>query len=99
MEQNESNRFGASKNPRILSGLILVASGILLLAYKMGAPIPHWLFTWPVLLIIIGFLVGIKSQFHNPGAFIMMIVGGVFLVDKTNPGLNFHNYILPAILI
>lgn len=99
MEQNESNRFGSSKNPRVWSGLILVASGVLLLAYKMGAPLPNWLFTWPVLLIMIGFLVGIKSQFHNPGAFIMLIVGGIFLVDKTNPGLNFHNYILPAILI
>jgi fatty acid desaturase len=77
MEQNEINRFGSSKDPRIWSGFILVASGVLLLAYKMGAPIPHWLFTWPVLLIIIGFLGGLKSRFHNPGAFIMMIVGGV----------------------
>lgn len=84
---------------RIWTGVGLLCAGILLWSYKMGAPIPHWVFTWPVLLITIGFLIGIKSRFHNPGAFIMMLVGGIFLIDQTMPGLNFHNYILPAVLI
>ena len=69
MEQNENDihRYGGKRSSRIWSGLILVAAGVLLLAYKMGAPIPHWVFTWPVLLIAIGLLIGIKSRFHNPG--------------------------------
>ena len=46
---NDTNRFGAHRAPRIWSGIILVAVGVLLLAYKMGAPIPGWFFTWPVL--------------------------------------------------
>ncbi len=96
---DDLNRFGGHGRPRIWSGLILIVAGIVLLAYKMGAPIPHWVFTWPVLLIAIGLLAGIKSRFHNPGAFIMMAVGGIFLLDQMNPALNFHNYILPAILI
>ncbi len=99
MEQNDISDFRASKNPRKWTGLILIVAGILLLANKMGAPLPHWLFTWPVLLILVGILVGIKSRFHNPGPFIMMVVGGVFLVDNTIPELNFKTYILPAILI
>ena len=101
MEQNENDihRYGGMRSSRIWSGLILVAAGVLLLAYKMGAPIPSWVFTWPVLLIAIGLLTGIKSRFHNPGAFIMIIVGGIFLIDQTSPELNFHNYIVPAILI
>jgi len=92
-------RYQRKRDSPKLFGLGLLAAGILLLGYKMGAPIPHWVFTWPVLLITIGFLIGIKSRFHNPGAFIMMLVGGVFLVDQNVPGLNFHNYIVPAILI
>ena len=101
MEQYERDiqRQGGMRSSRIWSGLILVGAGILLLAYKMGAPIPHWVFTWPVLLISFGLLTGIKSRFHNPGALIMIVVGGVFLIDQTQPDLNFHNYIVPVILI
>ncbi len=101
MEQkdNDINRFGRRNEPRIWSGVILLVAGSLLLAYKMGAPIPSWVFTWPVLLIAIGFLTGVKSRFHNAGAFIMIIVGGIFLIDQTQPQFNFHNYIVPAILI
>ena len=101
MEQtrNGIERFGGSRHPRMWSGIILLIAGILLLAYKMGAPIPGWILTWPVLLIVIGLIVGIKSRFHNPGAFIMIIIGGIFLIDQTQPQLDFHNYIIPAILI
>lgn len=101
MEQKENDlqRYGGMRSSRIWSGLLLVAAGSLWLANKMGAPIPHWIFSWPVWVIAFGFLTGIKSRFHNPGAFIMIIVGGIFLIDQTSPELNFHNYIAPAILI
>jgi predicted membrane protein len=101
MEKDEKDlqQPGVTKNSRMWSGLILVIAGVLLLAYKMGAGIPGWIFTWPVLLIVIGVLIGIKSRFHNPGAFILIIIGGVNLIDRANPELNFHNYIIPAILI
>jgi len=100
MEQNENDpaRY-REMSSRIWSGVILVAAGGLLLGYKMGFPIPGWIFTWPVLLISLGLIAGIKSRFHNPGAMIMIVVGSVFLIDKTRPELNFHNYIIPAILI
>lgn len=97
-EENIERNFG-NKNSRIISGLFLVAIGILLLAYKMGAPIPAWIFTWPVLLIVIGFFIGIKSRFHNPGAFILLLIGIIFFIDQQIPGIEFHNYILPLILI
>ncbi|HEY5368666.1 MAG TPA: LiaF domain-containing protein [Hanamia sp.] len=99
MEQNETERFGGSKTPRIWSGLFLVIIGVLLLGYKMGAPIPGWIFTWPVLLIAIGFFVLLKSRFYNPGGFIMMLIGSIFLIDQQIPGIEFHNYIAPIILI
>ncbi|HEV2833556.1 MAG TPA: DUF5668 domain-containing protein [Hanamia sp.] len=99
MEQNDVNEYRKIGSSRIWSGLILLAAGLLLLAYKMGAPIPGWLFTWPVLLILIGFISGFKSKFHNPGAFIMILIGGIFLIDQSMPGIDFHNYIIPIILI
>ena len=99
MEQNDLQNYRGVRSSRIWSGLILVTAGLVLLAYKMGAPIPSWVFTWPVLIIAIGFLTGVKSKFHNPGAFIMILVGVVFLIDQSVPGIDFHNYIVPIILI
>lgn len=99
MEQNDMERIRGSKDSRIWSGFFLVIIGLLLLGNKMGAPIPGWIFTWPVLLIAIGFFVGIKSRFHNPGSFIMILIGSIFLIDQQIPGIQFHNYIVPIILI
>ncbi len=99
MEQNEIERQKFNRAPRIWTGLFLLAAGCLLLAYKMGAPIPSWIFTWPVLLIVIGLFTGVKSRFHNPGSFIMILIGAIFLADQSIPGIDFHNYIVPAILI
>jgi predicted membrane protein len=99
MEQEDIERNFGNRKPRIFSGLLLVAIGILLLAYKMGAPIPDWIFTWPVLLIVIGFFIGVKSRFRNPGAFILLLIGTIFFIDQQVPMIQFHNYILPLILI
>jgi predicted membrane protein len=97
--ENEIKRYGGGRTPRIWSGLILLTAGILLLAYKMGAPVPYWLFTWPMILIAVGILSGAKNGFRNPGSYILITIGLIFLIDQTNPGLNFHNYLLPLILI
>ena len=99
MEQNERDMETRINGSRVGGGLFLLLAGFLLLAYKMGAPIPGWVFTWPVLLIAIGLLTGIKSRFHNPGSFILMLIGSVFLVDQSVPGIDLHNYIAPIILI
>ncbi len=98
-QENDLDRYGGKGIPRLWGGLLLICAGVLLLAHKMGAPIPGWVFTWPVLLIGIGLLTGLKSNFHNPGSLIMIVIGGVFLLDQANPEFNFHNYIVPAILI
>ncbi len=99
MEQNERDMETRINGSRVGGGLFLLLAGFLLLAYKMGAPIPGWVFTWPVLLIAIGLLTGIKSRFHNPGSYILILIGSVFLVDQSIPGIDLHNYIAPIILI
>lgn len=87
------------KSSRIPTGLLLLVIGFLLLAYKMGAPIPYWIFSWPMILIVIGLFIGVKSKFENPGAFIMILIGIVFLAERSILGLEFRNYIVPVILI
>ena len=99
MEQNDRDMETRINGSRIGSGVFLLLAGLLLLAYKMGAPIPGWVFTWPVLLIAIGLFTGIKSRFHNPGSFILILIGCVFLADQSIPGIDLHRYITPIILI
>lgn len=93
----EQNRF--QKRNREWTGVFLVIVGGLLLADKMDVGMPHWIFTWPMLLIGIGLLNGFQHNFRNNAWIIMVIIGGAFLVDREVKGLNLHDLIWPGILI
>lgn len=84
---------------RIWLGLFILVIGIALLGQKLGLPLPEWLFTWPALLIVIGVGIGIKDRFQNPGSWIMVLIGSVFLADRNVNGMDFHRFLWPAILI
>ena len=99
MDKDSKLQNKGMANSRVGTGLLLLLAGGLLLAYKMGAPIPGWLFSWPVILIAVGLLVGLKSKFQNPGAFIMILIGAIFLADRSIPGVDFHNYLIPVLLM
>ncbi|MFL9484635.1 LiaF transmembrane domain-containing protein [Chitinophagaceae bacterium LWZ2-11] len=84
---------------RIWAGLLLIIGGLLLFAYKMGAPLPDWLFSWPMILIGIGLVVGFKHKFRNAGWLIMIGIGSIFLLDEQIPDFNIRNYMAPIIII
>ncbi len=85
---------------RALIGLFLVAGGILLLVNKMGIMfLPTWFFTWPVLIIGIGFLIGLQHNFRSFAWVIMVAWGTYTLLDQQVPSLNLKNYTAPAALI
>lgn len=95
------DNFEEKSEPRhnILAGLFLVVAGSLFLASKMGAPMPYWLFTWPVLLIVIGVFVGIKKRFRDFSWLILIIIGGLFLAERLNLAFHVREYILPIVII
>ncbi|MFY7652658.1 MAG: LiaF transmembrane domain-containing protein, partial [Chitinophagaceae bacterium] len=84
---------------RFLSGVLLLAAGLFVLLYKLGAPIPGWLVSWPMILIVVGIFNAVQHRFENPTWLILIFVGLVFLSEKAIPGLRLRNYILPIILI
>ena len=98
MEQDEI-KYKRSNN-RMWIGLFLIAGGILLTAQKMGILFfPSWIFTWPVALIGIGFLIGIQHAFRSFW-WLIMVFGGVFwLVEQQMPQLHLYNFSTPAWLI
>lgn len=102
---DEINELKPHRRPRrrsdknIPGGLLLLLIGVFLLARQMGAPIPEWLFSWPMILIFVGLFVGFKQGFRNPGALILFFMGGLFLVDQMLPQVNLKPFIFPIILI
>lgn len=84
---------------RVLAGTLVVVAGAVLLAKQLGVEMPEWLFTWPMLLILIGLYSGARHLFCNPSWVILVGIGGVFLYDQCNPDINLATLIWPSIII
>jgi predicted membrane protein len=67
---------------RMFFGLIVVIIGILLLLRAMHLLFFSLAFSWPVLLIVIGILIGIKSVFRNPASWILILIGAANLTPQ-----------------
>lgn len=84
----------------LVFALSVIAAGVLLFAFNMGAlPIEYKsvVFSWPMLLIAIGFM----SFFSYRGWFfglVLVLVGGFFLLPKI-PGVDLDKQIVWAIII
>ncbi|MBL0740318.1 LiaF transmembrane domain-containing protein [Chryseolinea lacunae] len=65
---------------RIAGGIFVVGVGSVLLARQLGADIPEWVFSWPMIPIVIGLFVGIKHSFRQMGWLIPVAIGTFFLM-------------------
>jgi predicted membrane protein len=88
-----------TQNDRIWTGLILVIVGGALLVQRSGVDLPDWLFTWPMILILIGLISGVKHGFRNPSWLIFVAVGVFFLADDIITDLNLKPYFWPIVII
>ncbi len=99
MDEHTPAKRTVTTDSRLLAGIFIAGMGVLLLLYKMNFPIPHWIFSWEVMLILTGLYLGIKSRFQNFSWIILMAVGSLFLWDDVVADVNLHQYITPIILI
>ncbi len=83
------------RDSRVFTGALLLLIGGVLLASKMGFPIPGWVFSWEIILIAIGLFIGFKHHFSNPNWFLLVFVGTAFLIADAYPMWNLRNYIWP----
>lgn len=74
------------RNGRALAGIVLLVVGAGLLLKQFDSYfIPHWLFDWPMWLILLGVFIGARSNFHKSSSIILIIVGVVLLIsDNVN---------------
>jgi predicted membrane protein len=64
----------------LVTGLVIITIGVMWLLNRMGVNLPHWLFEWPMILIVIGLFIGISNGFKKPVAWILMSIGGFGLI-------------------
>ncbi len=99
MDTNENKDINRSHS-RVWVALTLMVVGSALIVQQIGVPLPYWLFSWQMLLIVIGVFIGFNHGFRGGAWAILILIGGAFLVDDILPGFALHRYIWPfAILL
>jgi predicted membrane protein len=84
---------------KIMGGVILVAIGSIFLLREMGTPIPHWILSWKMLLIVIGIYVGFKHNFEKIGWIIPVLIGTAFLIQDFFPDFRITHMFWPIMII
>jgi len=88
------------KSPNLLVGIFLVLLGVLWLLDEMNIYIPSWIVSWQMFLIALGVIFGVQSSFRNPTSYILILIGGAFLLaDYFDLPIDFWSFFWPAILI
>lgn len=81
------------------TGLLFLLIGGALLFRQMGYAFPPWLFTWEMILILVGLFIGIQNKFRDLSWLILVIIGVVFLSDDIFPGISLRHYVAPVVII
>lgn len=87
------------RRKRFFWPLIIIFIGLVLLLQRLPIAIPEWLLSWNTILIGVGLLIGIRSQFRHWMWFALVLWGfGSILTENYIPD-QYHNLIFPVGLI
>lgn len=84
---------------KLLAGLLVITFGVLILLSQIGFHIPKYLYSWEVILMVIGFLSLVKHKFRKTWGYVLIAVGGVFLLNDFYPHTIEMRFVYPAIII
>ncbi|HWK59341.1 MAG TPA: hypothetical protein VNQ80_18510 [Parapedobacter sp.] len=93
-----------SSTGRVWAGAIIIGIGTILLAGRLGLDwlFPHWLFNWdnmwPMILVVVGLIIGGNSNFRNPASYILLGLGAFFLI-RNMTDFDIGAFIWPAVII
>lgn len=88
-----------SGNSHIWTGIFIVLIGVAALVKVTNPDLPAWIFTWKMFLVVLGLFIGLKHRFRGVAWFILMLVGGAFLVTDIYPDISIRQYIWPVAII
>lgn len=98
-EKQVTSRSRKNKQGNALAGILLLVAGGALLLRQLGFYIPHWLFTWPMILIVVGLFVGIQTNFRDYGWLVIFGIGAFFLAHHELAEYDISRFIIPLIVI
>ncbi len=91
--------MNASQKANLTGGIVLFIFGFLLLLDRLGINIPKWLFSWEMFLIVLGLLILIKNEFKSFAGYVLISIGGIFLLKDYFPDLINTRLILPILIM
>lgn len=97
-QSSQNQKQDKFSSGRVLGGGVLIIVGSLLIAERVGADLPSWLFTWPMIPIAVGFFIGARDSFRDWGWLVPVAVGVIFLLIQNVEGLTFGN-LWPVLVI
>jgi predicted membrane protein len=98
-EKQATKHSRKNKQGNTLAGILLLVAGSVLLLRQFGLDIPHWLFTWPMIPIVVGLFIGTQTNFRDFGWLIVFGVGVFFLVHRELPDYDISRFIIPVVVI
>lgn len=98
-ERRASREHDSERNSHIWTGVFILLIGVAALLRTSLENFPTWIFSWQMLLIAMGIFIGLRHRFKGVAWFVLIIIGGVFLVNEIYPELTFRRYMWPVALI
>lgn len=99
MEQIDANFRKREQQSKILAGVLVITFGTVFLLDRTGMDIPNWIYSWKMILIAIGFVSLVKHNFKKFGAYAMIAIGTIFLINDFEPGTVDQRLIIPVLVI
>jgi predicted membrane protein len=69
----------SSKRSSIGRGFILVLVGAFFLLRNMDLDVPFWVVSWQMVMICVGLVISVMSNFKNNAGPVLVVIGGLFL--------------------
>ena len=94
-------QFGiiSGRSNNMLTGVFVLIIGIAALLKATLTDFPDWLFSWQMLLIAFGMFIGLRHNFRGPSWLILVLIGGIFLLNEIYPEISFRRYMWPLAII
>lgn len=84
---------------KLLSGVLIIVFGVLFLIDRINDTIPNWVFSWKMILIAIGLISLYKHNFKHFSGYVLVAIGGTFLVNDLWPHTIQADLLFPIIII
>jgi predicted membrane protein len=94
-------QFGiiSGRSNNMLTGVFILVIGVAALLKATLTDFPDWLFSWQMLLIAFGMFIGLRHNFRGPSWLILILIGGIFLINEIYPEISFRRYMWPVAII